>query len=110
MNPILSLQNIDCKGGETAVLPYVYMRGCDSLGKWGVLAIMIQYDSPETENRHVSVTPENYAQAPHVWVKHKDKDVMLYLVKAEKDRSDNVRVETPFGNGTLWGWFPKERV
>lgn len=109
MNPLTSLlQRAKIGQAETILIPYVYIRGESWDGKSGVLPVMLQYDSEDVGNRLASASIENYTNAKMLEVTHNGEKIILYLVRAQKNSTEDVRIEIPFANGTLWGWFPKQ--
>lgn len=108
MNPIKNLlMTMRISADQVVVLPFVLVREEDTEGHSNALTIPLQFDSNQTEGKHVAVTFDNYAQAPVCEIKGKE-EVLIYLAKAEKNRLSDVRFEIPFADGILWGWFPKQ--
>lgn len=114
-NPItdsLSRLTVSFGDGDRCILPYIYFRVPPTSGsdKATLSAVMLQYDDPAIDVKHKTVGPANFAEAPMVEVSHNGNSELIYLARAIQKSPDDVRVETPFANGKLWGWFPKHLV
>lgn len=89
------------KDNEMAILPWIFYRTESGLGY-----APIQYDADGVDG-HTQISQDNFQKAKTIKVVNNGTNTIVYLAKAHYE-SSFVRVEMPFANGILWGWFPKE--
>ena len=96
--------------GPVALVPFFYVKHGDPANPKieAVLVIYMQFDKPGISG-HRNLDMTNYSDAKMELIPGvlPACNLLVPLILAHKHQPDDIRIETEFAGGKLWGWFPK---